>query len=99
VLDDPWHPAYQETLARERAAIQEHLARSSSYSANRRAVLRVSELDAAQWKLRTEAAPWENLVRAVRTLRLAETLAARGGPQWKHYRALLQCERAVPRAP
>jgi hypothetical protein len=99
VLDDPWNPAYSQTLASERAAISEHLQTSAAYARHQRAVDTVAAVDAELWKLRIEAAPWENLVRSIHTVELARTLAERGGAEWKHYQGLLACERTVPRAP
>jgi hypothetical protein len=96
VLDDPWHPAFPVTFARNRGAIRRFLTRSrvaADYGAARR------ELDRWQThfdRLRLRESSLRRLVRAYDTLELASRLSAVGGPAWEHYERLLACERGGP---
>lgn len=95
-LDDPWHPDFAETLARNRDAIAATLDESEEFRMYRRAdeeaERRSTELEATE--LRT--APLERLVRALDTEELAARLHAAGGRDWSHYERLLACERSAP---
>ncbi len=96
VLDDPWHPEFAATLAREREAIAGWLAASEGYAGYRAAR---SEGDGARTELgvgMARSAKLERLVRALETRTLAGRLKARGGPDWAAYEQLLACERWVP---
>ena len=96
VLDDPWHPDFAATLAREREAIAGWLAVSAGYGQYGAAR---SEVDAALAELAVgmaRSARLERLVRALETRALAGRLRARGGPDWAAYEQLLACERWVP---
>ena len=96
VLDDPWHPDYAGVLSEHRAAIASHLETSRSHEAYRAAVAKVVASEDEVWALRTSAAPWENLLRAIDTQILAGRLKARGGPDWARYQTFLRCERSIP---
>jgi len=95
VLDDPWHPDFAAMLSRNHAAIAEHLEGDADYRAYLDARDRVDRVQIAIGDLRGEAARYERLARGVETLRLAGRLAAEGGPDWRHYEALLACERSL----
>jgi hypothetical protein len=96
VLDDPWHPDFAETLARDGLAIREHLRRSPTAAAYQAARRRAGEGEDAYWELRVAAAPVERLARALETIALAERLRARGGADFAAFEALLACERGAP---
>ena len=96
VLDDPWHPDFAATLARERAAIGGWLAASEGYAGYHAAR---AEGDAARDELAAamaRSAKLERLVRALETRELAGRLQVRGGADWAAYERLLACERWVP---
>jgi hypothetical protein len=96
VLDDPWHPDFAATLAREREAIAGRMAGSEALAGYRRAR---DEGDAARSELgvmMARSAKLERLVRALENRTLAGRLKARGGADWAAFEALLACERWVP---
>jgi hypothetical protein len=96
MLDDPWHPDFAATLARDREAIAGRLAVSEGFAGYQAAR---SEADAAQTELgvmMARSAKLERLARALETRTLAGRLKARGGPDWAAYEQLLACERWVP---
>jgi len=96
VLDDPWHPDFAATLAREREAIAGRMAGSEALAGYRAAQ---DEGDAARSELgvmMARSAKLERLVRALETRSLAGRLKARGGADWAVYEELLACERWVP---
>jgi hypothetical protein len=96
LLDDPWHPDHARVLARDRAAILEHLERSDGYANWLAAREDVDRLSAQSWELRERAAPYERLTRALDNKQLAARLAARGGEAWATFERILACERGVP---
>ena len=96
VLDDPFHPAFAETVRCQRAAIAAHLKRSAAYEDYREAARASDEAEADHWELRRRAAPIERLLRALENLALAARLRAKGGPAWTRYQAILACERTRP---
>ena len=96
MLDDPWHPDHARVLARHRAAILEHLEQSDGYANWLAAREEVDRLGTRSWELRTRAAPYERLARAVESTRLAARLRARGGEGWATFERILACERGVP---
>lgn len=96
VLDDPWHPDFAGTLARERERISGWLAASEAYAGYLAAR---GEGDAARAELAVgmaRSAKLERLARALETRTLAGRLKARAGPDWATYERLLACERWVP---
>lgn len=96
-LDDPWHPDFDDTLRRHRQAIGDHLDGSPLM---RRYETASAVTDAAGRLLDQErigAALAERLERAVDNRLLAGRLKAKGGAAWLRWRALLRCERRVPR--
>lgn len=95
-LDDPWHPEHARVLARHRAAILEHLERSTSLAAWLAARDDVDHLLAKSWELRERAAPYERLARALDNRSLAARLKAQGGEGWATFERILACERGVP---
>jgi hypothetical protein len=96
LLDDPWHPDHARVLARHRTAITEHLERSTTYADWLAARSDVDHLVSRSWELRTRAAPYERLARAVESLELAARLHAQGGEGWATFERILACERSVP---
>ncbi len=96
VLDDPWHPDFEATLARHTAAIEAHLDSSEAYRRYEDAVTAVDRLDAFAAGLRAKAAPLERLARALKNKELAGRLKAAGGSDWAVYERLLACERGPP---
>ncbi|MBL4683104.1 MAG: hypothetical protein JKY37_00830 [Nannocystaceae bacterium] len=95
VIDDPWHPAFAETLSAHGGAIAHHLEQSDSYAAYQRAARLTDHAQQAVWDKRVESAPVERLVRALDNRAMAGRLRAKGGPSWDTYQALLTCERAT----
>jgi hypothetical protein len=83
-------------LARDRAAILEHLERSDGYANWLAAREDVDRLSAQSWELRERAAPYERLTRALDNKQLAARLEARGGEAWATFERILACERGVP---
>ena len=96
VLDDPWHPDFRTTVERDAAAIAEHLDGSADHARYHTARAATALVDAEVAELGREAAPYERLARAIETRTLAARLAARGGPDWATYTAILDCERTAP---
>ncbi|MCB9751903.1 MAG: hypothetical protein H6713_18165 [Myxococcales bacterium] len=94
VLDDPWHPDFEATLARHRDAIRRHLDRDPAYAEYLDARAEVDASHEAIAGLRQRAALHERLARALENRVLAGRLRARGGPEWTAYERLLACERA-----
>ncbi len=93
VLDDPWHPDFAAMLSANRAALASHLEVDPSYRMYLDARGEVDRIQVEISDLRGEAARYERLARAIETRSLAGHLAAVGGADWRHYRALLSCER------
>lgn len=96
LLDDPWHPDHPRVLARHGKAIALHLEASDSYANWLAAREDVDRLGARSWELRTRAAPYERLARAVESTKLAARLRAKGGEGWATFERILACERGVP---
>ena len=96
MLDDPWHPDHARVLARHRDAIAEHLERSDSYAGWVAARNEVERLSGRSWALRTRAAPYERLARALDNRKLAAHLHAQGGEGWAVFERILACERGLP---
>lgn len=96
MLDDPWHPDFAETFARDHDAIRAALDASDEFRMYKRAgeeaERRTTELEATELR----AAPLERLVRALDTKEMAGRLRAAGGPDWSRYERLLACERSAP---
>ena len=95
-LDDPWHPDFPATIARERDAIRAALDGSDAVRAWRRARDHADRVAELLDRIRLEAAPVERLLRAWDTVALARRLHARGGPEWVRFERFLACERSSP---
>lgn len=96
VLDDPWHPDFAPTVARDRGAIARLLDSDPRAAAWTRAEARVAALQDRLDAVQLDSAQVERLVRAYETRTLAGRLKARGGADWRAYRRLLACERSAP---
>ncbi|MEZ4446127.1 MAG: hypothetical protein R3B72_44030 [Polyangiaceae bacterium] len=96
VLDDPYHPAYAETLDRESAAIEAFLADSAEAEERAEVLDRIDGLRREVDALEVELAAVERLNRAYDTVARAERLHHRGGEAFATYQRLLACERWVP---
>lgn len=94
VLDDPFHPDFAATLARERGAIERYLNTSSTVRAYEEAEGEVDAMESTDLALRLELSLMRRLEQAFETRALAAALAARGGPAWERYLALRRCEKA-----
>lgn len=93
VLDDPWHPDFEPTIAREGAAIRAFLARSE---ARARWLEAQDDLDAMAETLaglRVQAAPLRRWLEAHQTIELASRLRAQGGEGWARFERMQACER------
>lgn len=96
VLNDPWSPRFEATLAASGEAIATFLD-ASALTARRAELQRERARVADRHDARLVAmAPLERLARALETLRLAAALRAEGGRYWLRYQALLACERGLP---
>ena len=93
MLDDAYHPLFDEVVQQEAAQVAALLDGSSEARAYASAGDRVQALDGQLWDLQVREARVLRLLRAHETLALAGELARRGGPALSHYRALLRCER------
>ncbi|MEC8025681.1 MAG: hypothetical protein VX223_17245, partial [Myxococcota bacterium] len=94
ILDDPWHPDFQDLVNSQRDAIATWLTDSPNYAAYLQALGTLENLEARLMQLRLKSAPYERLLRAFETRTLARRLRARGGKEWVIYERLLSCERA-----
>lgn len=94
VIDDPWHPDFAATVAREREVIRAVLS-GVPMVAYRRALQAVEAARDEVSGLLVRSARLERLVRARETRALAGRLKARGGPAWRAYEELLACERTT----
>ncbi len=92
VLDDPWHPEFATTFARNIDALREHFASAGSYAAYVAARDEVDRLSTEIFDLRAKAAPYERLTRSLEYRRRAARLAAQGGPEWERFEMLRRCE-------
>lgn len=97
VLDDPWHPHFGEMFAGDHDAIARALENSPHYGAYLGARAQVERWAQAMADLRVETAPLERFVRAAAFKAGVERMHAAGGPAWKRFESLLQCERTDPR--
>jgi hypothetical protein len=96
VLDDPFHPSFEATLQRERAAIEQAVSGSAPARARGEASERSAAAYARLDAITVEEARVFRLLRAYETLHAAAALDRKGGAAAKHYRTLLSCERAAP---
>lgn len=92
VLDDPWHPEFATSLARNIDALREHFASAETYAAYVAARDEVDRLSTQIFDLRAKAAPYERLARSLEYRRRAARLAAQGGPEWERFERLRRCE-------
>lgn len=92
VIDDPWHPDFEPTLARERDAIQAFLEHSNEYAEWLEAREDLEAMEATLAALRVEAAPIRRWLEAWETIVLAGRLRARGGEAWERWQRMRACE-------
>lgn len=92
VIDDPWHPDFESTLAREGRAIRALLDGSVAYAAWRQAQEDLEAIEATLAAMRVEAAPLRRWLEAHETIELAGRLRARGGPAWERWQRMRACE-------
>jgi hypothetical protein len=99
VVDDPWHPEFDNLLEAHGQAVARILDGSNEARLFRAADEALAELvqedDAALPRL----ARLERVVRAYETLDLAGRLRAQGGPAWERFVALRACEDASLEGP
>lgn len=96
VLGDPYHEEFAATLQQHGDEIAKLLRESRAAHNHREARQVVDELSERSSALEPDEAELLRLLRAYETLGLASALAARPGPEWAHYQALLACERSSP---
>jgi len=96
VLSDPYHAQFAATLAHEARAIERVLDQSVEAETYLQAREHYAQLTERANALEVDEALALRLVRAHETLALLGGLAARGGEDFEHYRALLECERGRP---
>lgn len=96
VLDDPFHPEFEETFAQNRSAIESALWSSPEARARADAQASLRALYERLDRLAVDEARVLRLLRAYETLHKAAALMKRGGPAARYYSTLLDCERARP---
>jgi hypothetical protein len=96
VLDDPFHPEFEETFAQNRPAIESALASSPEARARSEAQAELRTLYEQIDRLGVEEARVLRLLRAYETLHKAAALMKKGGPAARYYATLLACERSRP---
>lgn len=96
VLDDPFHPEFDDTFREHRLAIERLLTASPEARERTRAEQRARVLYDQLDAVAVQEARVLRLLRSHETLHKAAALLKRGGPAADHYRALLACERAAP---
>ncbi len=92
VLDDPFHPDFDATLADEGEAIDTMLATSPDSEALEVTTQRIDALEARIDALELELALLYRWEEARETIALAERLRAVGGPAWERYLQMRACE-------
>jgi len=95
VLDDPWHPAWEGTVARDQAELEALFADDPSVRDLEATRAQQARAEDAIGELEVDLARHERLVRALEDRELAERLHARGGAAWATFEALLACERGA----
>ena len=95
VLDDPYHPDYAATLAREHDAIGAYL-ESDVVIAWAEAEDDASALEVTEDALEVQIAVHLRITQAAETIVRARRLAARGGAEWEAYRRMRACEGSAP---
>lgn len=95
VLDDPWHPLWATTIAEHHDEIAAFLASAPEIVALKEAMEATDRAAGTRSQLEVERAPFDRLLRAFETKRLASALSARGGPDWDRYVALHDCENSA----
>ncbi|MGE0789507.1 MAG: hypothetical protein AB7S26_27780 [Sandaracinaceae bacterium] len=96
VLDDPWHPDFDDTLARDGDAIEAHLADSAAAGGMDDLEVERERVANLHDDALVRSARVERLLSAYETVDLASRLAGEGGLDWLRYQALLACERGAP---
>lgn len=96
VLDDPFHPDFERTLAENRAAIEAAITATPEARARGDASRRVQEATESWGRVGVEEARVLRVLRGYETLHQAAALMRRGGPDADHYASLLACERGAP---
>ncbi|MBI5509582.1 MAG: hypothetical protein HY903_12590 [Deltaproteobacteria bacterium] len=99
VVNDPWHPLFDSTLAGEAARIRRYLARADSVAEHRQAAAAVDDAEAEVDLLLRQKALVERRVRAFETLQRAGRLRHVGGRDWEIFARLRACERSLPPRP
>lgn len=96
VLDDPYHPGFASMFEAARAELARLLDEAPEAQAHADAQAALDAADARYWQARRGEALLTRYLRAAETLELAAGLKQRGGPGYRAYRRLLECERYVP---
>lgn len=96
VLDDPYHPAFEDTFRDHRAAIQQLLESSPEAQVRVQADRHLHALYDQLDTISVQEARVLRVTRAYETMHKASALMKRGGPAAKYYSSLLACERTAP---
>ena len=96
VLNDPYHDDFAATLKQSEAAIAALLVEAPEAREGAQLREQTDALAERAGALEADEAVTLRLLRAYETQGLAASLAARGGAAFKHYQALLACERGTP---
>jgi hypothetical protein len=92
VLDDPWHPQWQATIDEHGEEIWRFLDERPEVAALGQAMAATDRASGKRADLEAERAPYDRLLRAYETRRLATALKDRGGAGWKRFERFRTCE-------
>jgi len=95
VLDDPYHPDFEETLRARSDEVLSWLEQSAGYARFVDAMSEVDAAAAARDLILVRRAPVARLVRALETVAMARRLRASGGVNWGFFQSLRDCERGL----
>ncbi len=96
LLDDPWDPRFDTTVAQSRDAILAQLESSPEARRWHEAQAEVQRRSDADDQIRLDTAQVQRLVRAWDTRVEARRLKAAGGADWQRFEELRACERGAP---
>lgn len=96
VLDDPWHPDFESTLANAEPWLTDFFTNSREIAEWTRAQAAVQAIEERTEFLMVDSAPYQRLVRAFDARTLAGRLHRANTIHWQRYERMLACERGIP---
>lgn len=99
VLDDPWHPDFNDMLLVAEPWLNEFFTASREIAEWTRAQATVESIQERIELLLVDTAPYRRLVRALETRTLAGRLHRVHTVHWQRYERMLACERGIPALP